>query len=360
MAIMGTLAKLEEYFKGWHTKYYELLHKGLPPQNHANVKATKTVLGHVTLTDDVTDKCEDGVALCPASLFNSEQKLQNSINDNKNKINELEKYLYNLQPVQLKIGKVWPISDGNLYSLVVDGTLDSLMSEPNEYFSPRVGAWGASKVHVDGAMDKNANKERIAVKVLGTDGTPKEKVNIWININGKWYPRTTNRLGYGFVNMDLHQVAKSFYDENGNKKTGEDLNNAIRSAAFSTGDIWQVMEVIGNVDNDNNSWFGVNNTIHKRFFVNYGQNLWNKAMRDGLFYQPSTKIYYVNPTRSSNPDFAECKIYYDEPGYRKDEPIGYHICDATDQDNKIYYRYPRTKYPYGHRLSTDMNNEPIR
>ena len=354
MAIMGTLAKLEEYFKGWHTKYYELLHKGLPPQNHANVKATKTVLGHVTLTDQVTNKCEDGVALCPASLYNSKQELQNLINQNKNRIDELEKYVYNLQPVQLKIGKVWPITDNDLDSLIINNTLDSLMSEPNEYFSSRIGAWGASKVHVDATMDKNS-RERIAVKVLGPDGTPKTGVNIWININGVWYPRTTNRLGYGFVNMNLHGV-DNFYDENGNKKTGTDFNNALRSAAFSAGDIWKVMEIMGNVDNSY-SWFGVNNTIYKSFFVNYGQNLWSEALKKNLFYQPSNKIYYVNPTRSSNPNFAECKIYYNNEGYQNNEPIGYKIYDESNQE---YYRYPRTEYPYGHRLSTDKNSEPIR
>ena len=54
MSVLATLAELAEYFKGWHTKYYDELHEKYASLDHPNEKATKNKYVHVKLTDNCT------------------------------------------------------------------------------------------------------------------------------------------------------------------------------------------------------------------------------------------------------------------------------------------------------------------
>lgn len=367
MAILGTLAELKEYFKGWHTKYYNELHEQYASPDHPNQKATKTGYGHVKLTNECKTY-EDGLAL--SSDFGC--NVNNRFNELQSEINTLKNDMISAEPIRMKIGRVRGSANGTLdelreYCNNGNSTFEMDMKNGN------LGTWGASKIMFEPQWENiniqnfiEAPKDKLVVQLLDSTGEYIENKTVFINLNGVWYPRTTNQVGAVFIAIqfgadDVKSSLEKFH--NGNPLTNDD-RNLLRSFLINHCGKWRMMEVVSNStfdinkinDNQRSRYEDTHNTISKKFLYVFGDNFWSYILGNpGPVLEEALDVpeldvdqyRYITNAYQKSEMLRRSAIKIDNV-YGGKDTIGYKLFQIDSRGEKKYYRYPKTDYPNGY------------
>lgn len=364
MAILGTLAQLKEYFKGWHTKYYDELHKKYASLDHPSQKATETEYGHVKLTNECKNY-EDGLAL--SSGFGC--TVNTNISNLQEEVNKLKKDMVHVEPIRMKIGKIRDPQNRNLQELSLycnNGNSSFEMDMQNK----TIGAWGASKVMFDAQCWGN-QPDKLVIQLLEPDGNyVKSGKTVFIKLNGVWYPRTTNDVGAVIINVNFGaaELTNSINKFTTGQTLTNDERNDIRNVLIGHCGKWRMMEVVSNSNFDDTDirYENTYNTISKKFLYIFGENLWSYILGNPTAILPEANDAaeldiqtYLSTSRSDERSsmLKDAEIIVNNSDGTQ-SMIGYKL-SLVKNGEKRYYRYFKKggleAYPYGYPDNNDVS-----